>query len=589
MRSILSILIALIMATTVRSAEPQAQQQAAAPTAVLVLPFTMLGGDGKYEWIGQGIQQNLQAELGRTGLDVVGTLTVKPMNMLAVQPKDEVDAALKAAAEARADVVIFGNYQVSENDLRITGRIIDVASGQNVGFIKVNGTVRDVLGLEDQVAAQTLNAMNIVQAPEQGARQHVEAPAAEVERVEAESVQQQEPVIYEPESYVSSTRYYDDDIDDIDWISAAYSYPTYYPAAYVYYPTYSYYRHCYRPWYYRPSYYCPPTWYSSHYSTWSPGFSIGFGFSYSKYRSNYYHHHHDRYAYHRGHDHDRHRYSHYRSSGHHDRGSRFRDGRDDRDGWRREDRSPRRTILASDRRTEDNDKTPRRTTLAYRPNSERRGGSYVTRGSDHRMPTVGGAKARAGNDDARASSAERGERPRVVQVPKNEAKNDAIVKGGSRPDKTSDRTVVRIDGNREQREAPQRETPRETRQREPVRVPAREPVRVVQRDPNPARAAETPRRSSVAERAPSRGESSRVASSPSRRESAPVRSSPSVRSSSSGRSSAAISSRGSDSGSRSSGSSFRSSSSSSRSGGGSSASSSRSSGGGGSRGGGRGR
>lgn len=378
MRRFASILVGLLVtvvasgSTFAQLQQPQPgqaqEQQLGAPPAVLVLPFTMLNNDGKHDWIGQGIQQNLQAELGRAGLDVVGTVQVQPMNRapVIVRPEDEADAALKMATEAKADVVIFGNYHVVEQNVRVTGRVTDVASGQTVGFIKADGTVRDLLALEDQLSRETLSYFRI----EGGAEaQPAEQQRAEVATQPAEEVTTtvvEEPVIYDPveeTSIVYSPRYYDDDIDDYDWIGAATYYPTYYPVGY-YYPTYSYYYkpYCYRPWY------------------WS---SFSFGFHYGKHFGHHdYRHHHYRYA--RWHDDDdRDHWRHGRNARGsrgdlRDRGERFRDGRDDdRDdrarevrtalGPVRDDRSPRRTVLAVDRReVEEGKRETRKSVLEQR-------------------------------------------------------------------------------------------------------------------------------------------------------------------------------------------------------------------------------
>jgi TolB-like protein len=598
----MSILVALLVVGMVPGAVAQQQQltpvpaeqqdqrpEATAPPAVLVLPFTMLGDDGKHDWVGQGIQQNLQAELGRAGLELVGTLQIKPMNRapVIVRPEDEIASALKMGAEAKADVVIFGNYQVVEDELRVTGRVMDVASGQNVGFLKGSGTMRSLLALEDELAKQAMAFFQAVPEGEAAAQQQQQAATEPTTAVAEPVVQQQEPQIFQPTTeVVYSPRYYDDDIDDYDWIGAAtYVYPTYYPVEY-YYPSYSYYYkpYCYRPWY------------------WS---SFSFGFHHGHHHHHYHHRHHGYYREHRDHHVsviDRHRW---------DRGDRYRPGRnDDRDDRFRRDGDSvrgRTTIVALDRNRDD---ARRLTSVGYRDSSSRHA-QYVSGRKDtasssmtSRLRSNAAGPTLAYRRDRYDKGTTTVKREPVKVVSPTVKKDVAVVKKDDKPAASDDsKKVVRVNrdpfssrdsrGTRDavkepvrdvKREAPPRQEPR----RESVREPSREPSRVAQRDPSPSRSTE---------RAPSRSESPRSSSgASSRRESAPpVRSSPSnVRSSGSGRSVAAVSSRGSDSGSRSSsvrgssagrdsGSSFRSSSSSSSSSrsSGSSSSSSRSGGGGG--------
>jgi hypothetical protein len=56
--------------------------------------------------------------------------------------------------ESGAEYVVFGSYQTLENELRLTGSILDVKSGKIIGGLKATGAVRDLFGLQDQMAEQ---------------------------------------------------------------------------------------------------------------------------------------------------------------------------------------------------------------------------------------------------------------------------------------------------------------------------------------------------------------------------------------------------------------------------------------------------
>jgi TolB-like protein len=122
---------------------------AAAPAKVLLLPFDSVGPAEK-QWVAKALQQNLVAELSRVNSvePVVGTTVV-----------DSIEAALKAAADAKADYVIFGSYQAVDADLRMTGQVVDVSKRQAVAGLKSTGTQRDLFGMEDIIANQVKRSL----------------------------------------------------------------------------------------------------------------------------------------------------------------------------------------------------------------------------------------------------------------------------------------------------------------------------------------------------------------------------------------------------------------------------------------------
>src|SRR3954470_24120582 len=151
-RTMLAILAVLLIAPALRAADPAPTAPAGAqraPTRILVLPFNMTGGDGKYTWIGQAISENFQAELAKTGFAIVNP--TNPDGPVAVGDPDK---ALRVAQNSRAEVVIFGSYQFLDPDLRVTGQVVDVPSNQIVGVIKASGTCRQLFTIEDDLSDQ---------------------------------------------------------------------------------------------------------------------------------------------------------------------------------------------------------------------------------------------------------------------------------------------------------------------------------------------------------------------------------------------------------------------------------------------------
>jgi TolB-like protein len=122
---------------------------AAGPAKVLLLPFDSAGPAEK-QWVAKALQQNLLAELSRVN-------SVEPI--IGATVADTMDAALKAAVDAKADYVIFGSYQAVDADLRMTGQVVDVARKQAVAGLKTTGTQRDLFGMEDAIANQVRRAL----------------------------------------------------------------------------------------------------------------------------------------------------------------------------------------------------------------------------------------------------------------------------------------------------------------------------------------------------------------------------------------------------------------------------------------------
>src|SRR5688572_12985329 len=132
--------------------------RAADAPKVLVAPFTEISDGPKREWISRAIQQALVAELARVPL-------VSPMNAKVEVKADDAQAAAAAAKDAGAAFAVFGAYQLVEQELRVTGQVLDAGSGAVLGGIKATGNLRDLFGVEDIVAAQVKRALTSKLAP----------------------------------------------------------------------------------------------------------------------------------------------------------------------------------------------------------------------------------------------------------------------------------------------------------------------------------------------------------------------------------------------------------------------------------------
>ena len=151
---LLSLSIAAVVTTGAEA------QSAASERRVAVVGFVNITGLAADEWIGAGIVESLGAELERDGgLSVVARQTVSD-----ALERLRADAEGPGARTAEPDVaagrlleahwVISGGYQRLRERMRITARIVDVATGTVVHTAIVDGTDVELFALQDRLAAE---------------------------------------------------------------------------------------------------------------------------------------------------------------------------------------------------------------------------------------------------------------------------------------------------------------------------------------------------------------------------------------------------------------------------------------------------
>jgi TolB-like protein len=135
---------------TPQYAQPLPSQQSG-PASVLVFPFVPAGNPGTYDWIGRGVQQSLLADLSSSNV----TKVVFPATQPAQGPVDPI----AVGEQSGANFVIIGTFQVNDTQVRVTGQVFDVASGQNLGGLKATGAIADLFKLEDSLNDQVMHLL----------------------------------------------------------------------------------------------------------------------------------------------------------------------------------------------------------------------------------------------------------------------------------------------------------------------------------------------------------------------------------------------------------------------------------------------
>ncbi len=148
---------ALAMAVAVAGLAAAAPSAAGQPKpTVVVAPFANVSRQPADDWIGAGIADTIAIDLQDAGLEVVPDQAVEPKRLgHRGGPRGAFDPAATLDAYRRQGVawMIDGTLQRVGDALRVTTRIVDVATGAVEFGTRVDGTLSDLFDVQDEVAA----------------------------------------------------------------------------------------------------------------------------------------------------------------------------------------------------------------------------------------------------------------------------------------------------------------------------------------------------------------------------------------------------------------------------------------------------
>ena len=175
MKRALPIVIVAIVTGLMTLAVPRASAQSTTPStsAVLVLPFSTASAPSE-AWIGKAVQQDLLTDLTQ------GT-TAQVIAPAGISPAADADEALKAARDKNASIVVYGQAQNTGKEVRLSGQVLDVATGKPITALKATGPTDDLFHLEDALAGQVFRALpaNLLTATARQGMQAAQAQAAQ--------------------------------------------------------------------------------------------------------------------------------------------------------------------------------------------------------------------------------------------------------------------------------------------------------------------------------------------------------------------------------------------------------------------------
>jgi TolB-like protein len=122
------------------------------PVKVLVIPFAEIGQGAGHGWVGAALQENLTNA-------VAGDPAVLAVQFDHPISGSDIQQITTTARDRGATLVVFGAYQCSGTDLRVTGRIIDINFGRDVGTLKATGALADLFKIEDTLGTQVQAAL----------------------------------------------------------------------------------------------------------------------------------------------------------------------------------------------------------------------------------------------------------------------------------------------------------------------------------------------------------------------------------------------------------------------------------------------
>ena len=134
---------------------PAAAGERRAPRSIAVMDFTNVSSDPQVTWLASGI-----AETVTNDLRAIEDLTV-------------LDRAIVAHAGDSAvapDLLVVGSFQRQGDQLRITARVVDVATREAVVHAKADGGIAEVFGLQDAIVTQLSAGLRLRISPAAQAR-----------------------------------------------------------------------------------------------------------------------------------------------------------------------------------------------------------------------------------------------------------------------------------------------------------------------------------------------------------------------------------------------------------------------------------
>ena len=137
-----------------------------AKISIAVLPFENISADPKFDWLKQGMAETLSTDLKCISeFQLIERVQVlKAISEIAFGATGFVDevSAQKAGKIIGAQQILVGGFQIQEENIRVTARIIEATTGKVLNTFKVDGLIADLFSLQDEIVKKILEQFDIL-------------------------------------------------------------------------------------------------------------------------------------------------------------------------------------------------------------------------------------------------------------------------------------------------------------------------------------------------------------------------------------------------------------------------------------------
>jgi TolB-like protein len=161
-------------AATIDSASPRAIAPPVIGPAIAVLPFANMSGDPEQDYFADGMVEDIITALSRCS-----ALIVIARNSSFTYKGKSVDIR-EVGRELGASYVLEGSVRRAGNRLRITGQLIDAATGGHLWADRFEGDASEVFALQDDITARVVAAIEpTLELAESGRRRRLQPDTLE--------------------------------------------------------------------------------------------------------------------------------------------------------------------------------------------------------------------------------------------------------------------------------------------------------------------------------------------------------------------------------------------------------------------------
>jgi TolB-like protein len=148
------------------------QHVTSSSASLAVLEFENLSHDASIDWLGIGIAETITVDF--TKMQLLQVVSPERVHRAAERQSVNRDNGAALGEALRARWVVSGSFQRSGDRVRITPRLLDVATGQMLPTGKVDGTWQDIFELQDRVVSNLCAALRLE--VDSSARERISAP-----------------------------------------------------------------------------------------------------------------------------------------------------------------------------------------------------------------------------------------------------------------------------------------------------------------------------------------------------------------------------------------------------------------------------